>query len=311
MIKRTLYFGNPCYLRKQDNQLVLEYPDNPNLKKSVPIEDIGIILIDHRQISITHSLISALMENNTAVISCDKTRKPQGLMLPMYSHHAYVEKLNKQLDASQPLKKNLWQQTVAAKIRNQAVFLYNMGIDMEKMGYWMKSVRSGDPDNYEARAAAWYWENIFSQIEVDSTRYRYGAPPNNLLNYGYAVLRAVVARSLVGSGMLPAIGIHHRNKYNPFCLADDVMEPYRPFVDCIVLGICEEEDDLEELSPALKRKLLAIPTADVMIDKQSSPLMVAAQRTTASLMRCFEGKQKKILYPEMEANVRQSANTTK
>ncbi|MDZ7741870.1 MAG: type II CRISPR-associated endonuclease Cas1 [Bacteroidota bacterium] len=281
---------------------MLEYPDNPDLKKSVPIEDIGILLIDHRQITLSHSLISALMENNTAVISCDKTRKPQGLMLPMYSHHAYVEKLYSQLEASQPLKKNLWQQTIAAKIRNQAIMLHNLDIDVENMGYWMKSVRSGDPDNYEARAAAYYWDKIFEHLTINTGRTRFGDPPNNLLNYGYAVLRAIIARSLVGSGMLPAIGIHHRNKYNPFCLADDIMEPYRPFVDKIVLQICREESEIDELTPALKRKLLQIPVVDVSIDHNKSPLMIAAQRTTSSLMRCFAGEIKKIVYPEMELN---------
>lgn len=304
MIKRTLYLSNPYYLSKQDQQLVLENPEKPGVKKSVPIEDIGIVIIDHRQITLTHSLISALMENNTAIVSCDRTRKPHGLMLPMYSHHAYVKKLNHQLNSSVPLRKNLWKQTVSAKIRNQAMVLHNLGIDVERMGYWMRQVRSGDPDNYEARAAAYYWDRLFVEIDVETRRERFGDPPNNLLNYGYAVLRAVIARSLVGSGMIPAVGIHHRNKFNPFCLADDIMEPYRPYVDLLVIEIMEEEPEIEELTPDLKRKLLKIPVLDVQIDKQSSPLMVAAQRTTASLMQCFEGEIKTIRYPGIVENGR-------
>lgn len=299
MIKRTLYFGNPCYLSKKESQLKLEYPDDDVADKTMPIEDIGVVIIDHRQITITHSLINALMENNTAVIMCDDAHLPQGLMLPLHSHSAYVEKLYAQLEASAPLNKNLWQQTVKAKIRNQGMFLHNAGRNAEKMGYWIRSVRSGDPDNYEGRAAAYYWEQWFNMLEVITTRGRFEGPPNNLLNYGYAVLRAVVARSLVGSGMLPAVGIHHRNKYNAYCLADDIMEPYRPYVDQLVFQIVREESDIEELTPALKKKLLAIPALDVIIDGQQSPLMVATQRTSASLMQCFGKTSRKILYPQV------------
>lgn len=299
MIKRTIYFGNPCYLSKKESQLKLEYLDEDTEDKTVPIEDLGIVVIDHRQITLTHGLINALMTNNVAVITCDGAHLPQGLMLPLHSHSAYVEKLYAQLEASAPLNKNLWQQTVKAKIRNQGMFLHNAGRNAEKMGYWIRSVRSGDPDNYEGRAAAYYWEQWFNMLEVITTRGRFEDPPNNLLNYGYAVLRAVVARSLVGSGMLPAVGIHHRNKYNAYCLADDIMEPYRPYVDQLVFQIVLEESDIEELTPALKKKLLAIPVLDVIIDGQQSPLLVATQRTSASLMQCFDKTSRKILYPQM------------
>lgn len=164
----------------------------------------------------------------------------------------------------------------------------------------MRSVRSGDPDNYEGRAAAYYWEQWFDILEVETTRGRFEEPPNNLLNYGYAVLRAVVARSVVGSGMLPAVGIHHRNKYNAYCLADDIMEPYRPYVDQLVFQIAQEKSNIEELIPELKKRLLEIPTLDVIIDGQQSPLMVATQRTSASLMQCFEKLSRKIHYPHMQ-----------
>lgn len=300
MIKKTLYFGNACYLSKKENQLKLDYPDEEGPEKTVPIEDVGIIVIDHRQITITHSLMNALLSNNTAIITCDESHLPQGLMLPMYSHHAYVEKLNYQLESSLPLRKNLWQQTVMAKIRNQAMVLYNLGVDVEKMGYWMRSVRSGDPDNYEGRAAAYYWEHWFRSIEVETNRGRFEGPPNNLLNYGYAILRATIARSLVGSGMLPAVGIHHRNKYNPFCLADDVMEPYRPYVDMFVWQMVMENEEVDELTPELKRQLLTIPVMDVIIGGQDSPLMVAARRTSASLMNCFDKTERKLLFPKIQ-----------
>ncbi|MEZ5195928.1 MAG: type II CRISPR-associated endonuclease Cas1 [Bacteroidales bacterium] len=297
MIKRTLYFGNPCFLMKKQNQLVVDYGKEKE-QKQVPIEDIGLMVVDHYQVKLTAALIQALIDNNSAVLFCDQKHLPAGLMLPMAQHHAFTEKMYFQLESSLPLKKNLWQQTIMAKIRNQGAVLESYGVDSEKMLYWARSVRSGDPDNYEARAAAYYWDNLFAEVE-QFRRYRFGEPPNNLLNYGYAILRAIVARSLVASGMMPAVGIHHRNKYNPYCLADDVMEPFRPYVDVIVLSIMETEEDIEELTPDIKRKLLAIASIDVEIGNKTSPLMVGMQRTTASLMKCFEGQAKKLLYPEI------------
>jgi CRISPR-associated protein Cas1 len=163
---------------------------------------------------------------------------------------------------------------------------------------WAKKVRSGDPDNFEGRAAAYYWKNFFPIIP-DFIRDRFGEPPNNLLNYGYAILRAIVARGLVGSGLLPTLGIHHSNKYNAYCLADDVMEPYRPFVDKLVLEIVSNGEDFYELTTSIKKQLLSIPVIDIMIGGEKSPLMVGVQTTTASVAKCFEGKARKIIYPEM------------
>ncbi len=299
MIKRTLYFGNTARLRMQQSQLVVEYPDS-NETKSVAIEDIGMVIIDHQQVSVTHGLMNALIGNNAAVLWCDSHHLPNGLVLPMSANHVFTEKLRFQLDASEPLKKQLWKQTVQMKINNQAKVLQLSGKNTDNMKYWSDSVGSGDPDNYEARAAAYYWKNIFED-NAQFTRHRFGDAPNNLLNYGYAILRAVVARSLVASGCLPAVGIFHRNKYNAFCLADDIMEPYRPYVDVLVLKILDEEgDDFDgELTKEIKQKLLQVPVIDVMIENEKSPLMVAMQRTTASLMKCFEGESRKILYPEL------------
>lgn len=296
MIKRTLYFGNPCYLKKKDAQLVVEFTDKDKQTKTVPIEDVGMIVLEHQQVTITHALISALMDNNAAVLSCNQQHLPYGLMLPMFQHHAFTEKLYAQLESSQPLRKNLWQQTVVAKIDNQAAVLNALGIDIENMRYWSSQVKSGDPDNYEARAAAYYWDNIFAQYP-SFRRHRYGDAPNNLLNYGYAILRAIVARSLVGSGLFTALGIHHKNKYNPYCLADDIMEPYRPYLDKLVLNLIDADGEIEELTTAIKAQLLSIATVDIIIDGQSSPLMVGVQRTSASVRKCFEGESRKIIYP--------------
>lgn len=304
MIKKTLYFGNPSYLRLRQQQMVIEFPKTEEKPtRSIPIEDIGLIILDHQQITISQGLLTALIENNAAVLNCDQRHLPSSMLLPMQVNHTFTEKLRYQLDSSEPLRKNLWQQTVKTKITNQAGVLLKHGIDADNMLYWAGKVRSGDPDNYEGRAAANYWEKLM--VGFDSFRRgRYGEPPNNLLNYGYAVLRAIVARSLVASGMLPAMGIHHRNKYNPFCLADDIMEPYRPFVDELVLQIVEqyERNEIEELSPKIKKDLLVLPTIDIAIEGNKSPLMVGMQRTTASLMQCFEGDKRKIAYPEIQPN---------
>lgn len=293
MIKRTLYFGNPCYLSKKQNQLSIELKDNK--RKTVPIEDIGMIVLDHYQITITNAILLSLVENNVALLTNDSSHLPIGLMLPLATHSTYTEKLKCQIDASQPLKKSLWQQTIKKKILNQATLLNQLEIDTERMQYWASRVRSGDPDNYEARAAAYYWKTIF---DMEFKRGRFGEPPNNLLNYGYAILRAVVARSLVASGMLPALGIHHRNKYNAYCLADDIMEPYRPYVDRKVLTIIEPDGFDGELTTDVKRQLLEVPATDILISGNDSPLMVGIQQSTASLMRCFEGESRKIIYPD-------------
>lgn len=298
MIKRTLYFGNPAYLKAMDQQMVVEYPGGDSETKSVPIEDVGVVILDSPQITITHVLLNKLLANNTAIITTDERHMPSGLLYPLEANTLQSERFAVQLTASVPLKKQLWQQTVQAKIQNQASLLKSIGVDIEPMLYWAKSVKSGDPDNYEGRAAAFYWKSLFDGYTDDFfTRGRYEEEPNNLLNYGYAILRAVIARSLVASGLLPTLGIHHHNRYNAFCLADDIMEPYRPFVDKIVLDIVREGIDCSELTREIKTKLLVIPALDVLIDEKSSPLMIATQRTTASLYDCFDGTSRKVLYP--------------
>jgi CRISPR-associated protein Cas1 len=298
MIKRTLYFENPCYLKKKNKQLVIEYPDNEKEMRTIPVEDIGMLVLDCQQITLSHGLIVELMDNNAAVLSCNTKHMPYGLMLPMASHHAFTEKLYAQLESSVPLRKNMWQQTVIAKILNQAALLEQQGIDTTNMKYWAGKVKSGDPDNYEARAAAYYWDNLF-QIYDGFRRHRFGDAPNNLLNYGYAILRAIVARALTGSGLFTALGIHHKNKYNPYCLADDIMEPYRPYTDKLVLELLEDNDEIDELTTPLKTHLLSIATVDILIENQTSPLMVGVQRTGASVRKCFEGETRKLIYPEM------------
>lgn len=307
MIKKTLYFGNPAYLSLRNAQLVIKLPEVekcsslPEAMKrqseiTKPIEDIGVVILDNKQITITSGAIEALLENNCALITCDSKSMPVGLMLPLYGNTTQNERFRKQLDASLPLKKQLWQQTIQAKINNQASSLsICINEDIKCMRIWANDVRSGDPDNLEARAATFYWKTLFHDIE-NFTRNRDGIPPNNLLNYGYAILRAVIARSLVTSGLLPTLGIHHHNRYNAYCLADDIMEPYRPFIDRLVYQLYSENK--MELTKEVKASLLSIPTIDVRISGRRSPLMIAASQTTASLYKCFSGESRKIIYPE-------------
>ena len=309
MIKRTLYFGNSAYLHLDNKQLIVKLPQveknqdmHENIKKtlaaSIPIEDIGVVILDDKQVTITQALISSLLDNNVALISCSENHMPAGLFLPLDVNSVQNERYRTQLEASVPVKKQLWQQTVSAKIRNQAAMLKKNGQDPSWLLKWAADVRSGDPDNYEAQAAAYYWQHIFPE-NLNFKRSRDGEPPNNLLNYGYSILRAVVARGLVATGLLPTLDINHENKYNSYCLADDIMEPYRPFVDSLVCEIINSGLDYTELNKELKQKLLTIPAMDISIDGENSPLMVGLQRTTASLYKCFEGETRKIIYPEL------------
>lgn len=297
MIKRTLYFGNPVYLRTKNEQLIISLKDNEE-EKQVPIEDIGVLILDHSQITITQPTLSRLLHNNTAVITCDETHHPIGLFLNLDGHTLQSQRFKAQTEASVPLKKQLWQQTVEAKIGNQAKLLTLERQENKLLLNLAKKVKSGDSDNCEAQAAHYYWKHIFPEF-LRFRRFREGGPPNNLLNYGYAILRAVVARNLVGSGLLPTLGIFHRNQYNAYCLADDVMEPYRPYVDKVVCDIVRMNGNFLQMTAEMKEQLLGIPAMDVMLNQEKSPLMNAVQRTTASLVKCFEGKARRIAYPEM------------
>lgn len=295
MIKRTLFFGNPVYLSTKNKQLVVAYPDKEQDPKTVAIEDIGVVVLENQQITITNGLLEKLTQNNVAVVTCDGQHLPSGLLLPLQGHSEQTERFKHQINASVPLQKNLWQQTISAKILNQASLLKERGIPMRKMELWAKEVTSGDALNHESRAAVYYWEKLIPIPHF--TRGQKGIAPNHLLNYGYAILRAITARALVSSGMLPSLGIFHRNKYNAYCLADDIMEPYRPYVDLIVCHIMDTEDNYDELTTAIKKELLSIASMDVVIDGKRSPLLVAMSRTTNSLYECFEGKARKVLYP--------------
>lgn len=293
MLKRTLYFTKPARLSVKNKQLVAELKE-ADQTKTVPIEDIGFVLIEHMQIILSMPLIEELMNHNVAVIFCDSKHHPQSMLLNMEGNHQQTEIYRQQVAASEPLKKNLWKQTVVAKIENQAKVLDTLGFDSNPLPHLGKQVKSGDSDNREGMAARIYWKKLFGD---DFTRERYGNWPNALLNYGYIVLRAAVARALTGSGLLPSFGIFHSNRYNAFCLADDMMEPYRPFIDKTVWNICQKYPEIDTVEKEIKTELLEVLSSDVRMKKQTRPLMIAITHTTASLAGCFTGSKKQVEFP--------------
>ena len=296
MLKRTLYIGNPAYLKLKDNQLQVIDPETKEVKGSAPVEDMAFLVLDHYQVTISHQLIVALQGNNVAMVSCDAYHLPHGLMLPMSGHVEHSERLKHQLNVSEPLRKQLWKQTVEAKISQQMLLLKKLRKNYEPMADYMNNVKSGDSTNMEGSAAQYYWKQLFENF----TREREGDAPNNFLNFGYAVLRSIVARAIVGTGLNPTLGIFHRNKYNAYCLADDLMEPYRPYVDELVVNLMMLPSRPQELTREVKSELLKIATCDVVMMQKLRPLMVAVSSTTSSLYKCYTSQQRVIRYPMLK-----------
>ncbi len=296
MIKKTLYFANPTYLKLQNKQLHIHVKTPVReTKVSRAMEDIGMVILDNPRITITHNAIKALQHNNVAIISCDDKRMPHSIMLPMEGHTLQSERMRVQITASIPLKKNLWQQTVIAKINNQIRVLEALDKPVKRLYVLKKNVSSGDSENREGQAAAYYWKTLIPGFVRD----RYGEVPNNLLNYGYAILRSMVARAVVSSGLHPTFGIYHHNKYNAYCLADDLMEPFRPFVDLLVYQMYIHDQIDTFLSTTSKQKLLALCAMDGLFGRRKSPIMVGMSQTSSSLYQCYAGKKRKIVYPQV------------
>lgn len=292
MLKRTLFFASKVSITTKWEQLVVTTEGS---EKTIPIEDIGFIVIENQEIYISIPTLNKLVESNVAVIFCDSKHMPSSMLFTLDGHYIQQEIFSAQIKASEPLKKQLWQQIIRKKIKHQAEHLEKQGKSFEVMTFHASKVLSGDPDNREAIAAAHYWKHLF---DIDFKRTRFGEYPNLFLNYGYIVLRAAVARALASSGLLCTLGIHHRNKYNAFCLADDIMEPYRPLVDAKVIEIMQNYEE-SELTTEIKMELLSILTQTVYFKNTKSPLMVALTRTSSSLQQCFNGTAKKIVYPQL------------
>jgi CRISPR-associated protein Cas1 len=263
----------------------------------VPCEDIGVLLVDHTGVTYTHSVLTTLLEQGAAVVICNGQHHPAGMLMPLEGNCVQTERYRQQLLVKEPIKKRLWQQIIQSKIKHQAKIVCE---DEKTSGYLRglaKQVRSGDPDNIEAQAARRFWRAYLQGLEF--RRQRDGVWPNAFLNYGYTVMRAAVARALCSTGLLPALGIHHSNKYNAFCLADDVVEPFRGFVEAKVRTLCRERRPEESLSQTVKAVLLETLYETVEIGGYSGPLMVGLHRTAASLVRCFAGEDKQLELPQI------------
>lgn len=295
MLKKALFFSTPFCLSLRNNQMIINTKEMPDMQRSVPIEDIGFVILEHQQTNITLPLLNALSDNNVAVIFCGNNLMPNAMLMNLDSNKTQGESYRAQIEASEPLKKGLWKQIVEAKIRNQAALLNKLGKNGERLKPYYTNVKSGDVDNREGVAAKIYWSELFGE---DFIRTREGVEPNNMLNYGYTLLRAAVARSLMGSGLFPAFGIFHRNRYNAFPLADDIMEPYRPYVDEIVFDLYA--NGARKLTKDVKSQLLRLLFTDTSFGKITRPLDVGLTMTSASLAKCFGGIQKKIAYPLLE-----------
>jgi len=291
MIKRTLIFTSPCRVSYKNGQLVVENHETGEQKKA-PVEDLGVVLIENQQVSITVPALNALSANNCAVVFCDSKHMPSSMLMPLDSNSVQGERYRDQVEASLPLKKGLWKQIVQMKIRNQSSLLTKVGRDGGKLKPFYTNVKSGDSDNREGIAAKIYWDELFGDEFVRS---RTGPDPNSLLNYGYSILRAAMARAIVGSGLSPSFGLFHKNRYNAFPLADDLMEPYRPYVDAVVYQLLLDEKT--ELGPEVKQRLLRVLFADTVFEDCTRPLEIGLSMTTASLARCFSGEGKELSLP--------------
>ena len=295
MIKKSILIENKTSITAKNLQLNIKSEIRESI---IPIEDIGFLVLDHQEIYISLPAMNLLIENNTAVIICSKNHLPNGMFLNLNSHHIQQEIFKNQIDASIPLKKQLWQQTIVEKITNQGLLLEKITQSKNSFEFLASKVLSGDTTNMEGVAASQYWKSFFDTYDINFKRERFGDYPNNFLNYGYAILRAATARALSGSGLLNTLGIHHKSKYNAFALADDIMEPFRPLIDETVFEIMQNYDE-QELNTKIKSELLQVLTRTVYFKEEKSPLMVALQKTASSLQQCYTGERKKIKYPKL------------
>lgn len=295
MLKRTLCFANPLQLSLRNSQLVITYKDKPGENTTVPIEDIGMVIVENQLVTITMPLLNELVDNGVAVIICDKKGMPHAMLQNFDSNNLQGEFLRNQINVGEPLKKQLWKQIIEAKIFNQAALLNKLNKNGDILKPFYMNVKSGDSDNREGLASRLYWKALFGE---DFFRDRNEDGINSLLNYGYTILRSATARALVAAGLTPALGLFHHNRGNAFPLADDLMEPFRPFVDEIVYHLCEEEK--YQLDKNTKAALISCLNCDTYYPKVMRPLQVGLSMTMASLAKCFSGQQKKLSLPKFE-----------
>ena len=288
MIKRTLFFSHAVCLSVRHKQLAI-FSKETQEETLVPIEDIGFVIIENELVSLTIPLINELTSNNCAVIFCNEKHLPFSMTMPLDCNEIQSQLFSAQINAKLPVKKNCWKQIVEYKIKNQGLVLKKYDLNFARLVDFSKCVKSGDSTNMESQ------DNLFGK---NWCRDRFGDFPNNYLNYGYAILRAAMARALVGSGLLPTLGIHHHNKYNAYCLADDLMEPYRPFIDDEVIEYISTNPDDKEVGLEFKKRILKVLVRDVKMETLTRPMMVALSMTSSSLADALSNESEKLKLPD-------------
>lgn len=292
MLKRTLCFTSPVQLSLKNAQIVISFKDIPNEQRTIPIEDVGMVLIENQMVSITMPLLNELVDSGVGVVFCDRKGLPHAMLQNLDGNSLQGEFLRNQIAVGEVLRKQLWKQIIEAKIRNQSALLEKLHQKGDVLKPYYSNVKSGDADNREGIAAKLYWTSLFGS---DFVRDRNQEGINALLNYGYTILRSAAARALVSAGLSPALGLFHHNRSNAFPLADDMMEPFRPYVDEIVYHLCEE--GRLSVTKETKVNLIGVLSCDTHYDNVMRPLQVGLSMTMASLARCYAGEQKKLSLP--------------
>jgi CRISPR-associated protein Cas1 len=292
MIKRIIDISEAAYVRLKHQQLVIE--KQSEIVGQVPIEDLGVLILQHPAIVLTQQLIVACQKNKVVIVFCDEKHLPYSLILPIGEGHTLHNKiLKQQIAISEPTRKRLWQQIVQHKIKEQEQTLVMLNKESTRLNYLTTQVKTGDSGNCEAIAAQAYWKLLFGKAfkrdaDLDGV--------NSLLNYGYAIIRAAVARSVCGAGLHPTIGLFHTNQYNALCLADDLMEPFRPWVDYVVYQMASTNSEVT-INQQSKQALLGLMSEAVLYKKKTMPFMVALNYLMADLKRCYSDGIKTLPYP--------------
>ena len=295
MIKRIIDISEQAYLHLKHGQLLVD-KDKKTLE-FIPIEDLGVIILQHPAIVITQSVIIACQKNNVVLVFCDEHHQPYSIILPVSDGNCLHQKiLQQQIHLKLTIRKRLWQQVVQHKITQQALTLVSLGKNGKPLERIINKVKAEDSENHEAQASQQYWRLLMGN---DFRRDTEAGGTNALLNYGYAIMRAMVARAIVGSGMHPALGLHHHNQYNGLCLADDLMEPFRPWVDYLVYLIITQNTEAS-VDVETKKVLLGLLSSSVTWEGKSMPLMVACHYLMASLKRAYIDNTVKLSYPLLE-----------
>ncbi len=295
MLRKTIEITTPgSRLSIAHRQLVIERPDLP--RSSLPIEDIGVLIVDDRRAIYTQAVFTELLAAGATVMITGPDHLPLGMMLPLDAHHVQTERHRAQVEATGPTRKQIWRALISAKLTQQSCVLNHFYPVPNGLAAMAARVRSGDPDNLEAQAAQRYWPLLFGK---DFRRDRAAEGVNAALNYGYAVIRAATARAVVASGLIPSLGVFHRNRSNPFCLADDLFEPYRPFVDWRVKLLTRERPDGFNLDDrSIRAALLSLFNETIRIGGRKLPLLLAIEASAASLARALTGGERTLVLPE-------------